>query len=164
MRGRRISPSVASINAAASSISRSTRARTELDVGVEAGLGTDVGQPFVAPGVSLQQEMALFVRAGVPVEEVWAIATRRAGRALGVPRLGSLEPGAPADLLIFREDPTRDLTALDTLEAVVADGRLFSQPSLAASQARWQEHFNGAVLDSLSVYLTRRLLAGLESR
>ena len=154
---------------------RLTRARDALEkklrivgqlyrAGARLRLGTDVGQPFVAPGISLQQEMALFVAAGVPVEEVWAMATRRAGRALGMPRLGSLEPGAPADLLIFRQDPTRDLAALDSLEAVVADGRLYTREALAAGQTRWQEHFDGAILDSLSVLLTRRLIAGLESR
>ena len=131
--------------------------------GARLHLGTDVGQPFVAPGISMHQEMALFAQAGIPLEEVWAIATRRAGRALGVPKLGSLEPGAPADLLIFREDPTRDLAALDTLEAVVAGGVLYTGESLASSQGAWQAHFEGAVLDSLSVILSRRVIAGLQA-
>jgi cytosine/adenosine deaminase-related metal-dependent hydrolase len=69
--------------------------------------------------------MMLLHASGLSLEEVWLAATRSAGEALGIPQLGVIEAGAPADLLIFREDPTRDLRALGTLEAVVVRGRLY---------------------------------------
>jgi len=34
---------------------------------------------------------------------------------------------APADLLVFRDDPTTDLSKPDSLEAVVANGRLYTE-------------------------------------
>ena len=60
--------------------------------------------------------MRLFHEAGIPVEAVRAYATRESARALGIAGLGELKEGAPADLVLFREDPTKDLAALDTIE------------------------------------------------
>jgi hypothetical protein len=42
--------------------------RKLFDAGARLFLGTDVAQPFVIPGASLQQEMALFVEAGIGIE------------------------------------------------------------------------------------------------
>ena len=64
------------------------------------------------------------MRAGVPLERTWQYATARAAATLPVPALGRLEPGAPADLAIFREDPTANVEALKTLEAVAIQGPL----------------------------------------
>jgi len=83
---------------------------------------------------------------------------------LGVPLLGSLVPGAPADLLVFREDPTRDLAALDSLVAVVAAGKLYLKPDLDAALARNREHFEGFLWDRLSVIASRAILARTVNR
>ena len=106
------------------------------EAGVELHLGTDSFMPYVAPGQAIAEEFAEFVAAGIPLEHVWAIATRGAGEALGVPKLGSVVSGAPADLLVFREDPTVDLAALATLELVIADGRVYSRADLDQALAR----------------------------
>src|SRR5215831_2912729 len=79
----------------------------------------------------------LFVRAGVPLERTWQYATARAAATLPVPALGRLEPGAPADLAIFREDPTANVEALKTLEAVAIQGRLYMRSDLDAALARY---------------------------
>jgi imidazolonepropionase-like amidohydrolase len=101
--------------------------------GVRIHVGTDPIQPFVVPGASVHEEMRLLVEAGLATEEALAAATWVAGESLGVPGLGRLEEGAPADLLILREDPTRELSALDTLEAVIADGRFYPRDVLQRS-------------------------------
>jgi imidazolonepropionase-like amidohydrolase len=41
-----------------------------------------------------------------------------------------IEAGAPADILVFRDDPDRDLNALSTLEAIVVNGRFYSRATL----------------------------------
>jgi hypothetical protein len=64
--------------------------------------------------------------------------------------------GAPADLLIFREDPTRDLAALSTLEAVVAQGRLYPKEMLDQALARWHAHFEGRFYDTVTMAIARR--------
>jgi len=96
--------------------------------------------------------------------EALAAATTVPGRFLGrekKPLLGSVAEGAPADLLVFRYDPTQDLKNLDTLEAVVADGRLYTREMLEAQQARYGEYARGWLFDRISVEATRRLLARL---
>jgi imidazolonepropionase-like amidohydrolase len=129
------------------------------DAGARLYLGTDAQQPFVVPGAGLQQEMKLFVEAGVPPEDVWQMGTSAAAAELGVPLLGTVVPGAPADLLVFREDPTRDLAALDSLVAVVAGGKLYRKSDLDAALARNREHFEGLLWDRLSVVASRMILA-----
>ena len=93
--------------------------------GVQILVGTDTPNPFVVPGASLHDELRLLVEAGLSLEEVWAAATTGAGNILGVDGLGRIENGAPADLLIFAEDPTQDLAALDSLKVVIAGGRIY---------------------------------------
>jgi imidazolonepropionase-like amidohydrolase len=118
-------------------------------------IGTDTSQPFVIPGVALQQEMRLFAEAGVPPETVWAIATRVAGETLRQPQLGRIEPGAPADLLLFRADPTADLAALGSLDAVIAAGKLFRCADIAAAVEVYRRHFKGGLVDRLSMLAAR---------
>jgi imidazolonepropionase-like amidohydrolase len=128
------------------------------DAGVEIHVGTDAMNPFVVPGASLHEEMWELVDAGLTPEEVWTAATRTAGKALGLPRLGTIGPGAPADLLVFREDPSRDLNALQTLEAVIAAGRLYSRETLQEGVARWKAHFDDPVYDALTMRLASWLI------
>jgi cytosine/adenosine deaminase-related metal-dependent hydrolase len=125
--------------------------------GVRIHAGTDVGNPFLVPGASLQEELRHLVDAGLSPEEAWLTATRWPGEFLGEPGLGVVEPGAPADLLLFREDPTRDLDALATLEAVVADGRLYRREELDAALERARSHYRGWLYDRVSMAIgTRR--------
>ncbi len=127
--------------------------------GVGLHLGTDSPQPFVVPGAALWTEMGLFAQAGIPLEEIWADATSRAGASLGVPGLGTLGAGAPADLLLFREDPTRDLAALDSLAAVVVRGRLYTRDQLDTARGRWRAHYAGFLVDRLSLAVARRVIS-----
>jgi hypothetical protein len=74
------------------------------------------------------------------------------------PMLGTIQLGAPADLLVFREDPTRDLNALQTLEAVIAGGRLYPRETLEVAVGRWQQHFADPVYDKISMWLAGWLI------
>jgi hypothetical protein len=112
--------------------------------GVPVLAGTDAMNPFVVPGASLHEELRLLADAGLGAEGALEAATRGAAAALGRPDLGRLAPGAAADALLFREDPTRDLAALDSLEAVVAGGHLLSRGELLAAAARQRAHFERA--------------------
>jgi len=117
--------------------------------GVRIHAGTDTLMPFVAPGSSLHGELAELEHAGLAQEAVWRLATREAGESLGLPRLGTLAPGAPADLLFLRSDPSRELAALRDIEAVLADGRLYRRADLDAGLARFDAHFFGAVYQAV---------------
>jgi cytosine/adenosine deaminase-related metal-dependent hydrolase len=115
--------------------------------------------PFVVPGVSLHRELVRFSECGFTAEEAWQAATSGNARALRAPQLGRLEAGAPADLLVFAEDPTRELAALATLEAVVADGRLYPREELARERARYEAYFASWLYDR-GMPLAFRLFAG----
>ena len=116
-------------------------AKMLFDAGAKLFLGTDVAQPFVLPGLSLQEEMRLFAEAGIGVEQVWKLATRDAGERLGVDGLGRIEPGAPADILLFRRDPTATLDNLASLEAVITAGRLYRMTDLKRALQRSRRLF-----------------------
>ncbi len=116
--------------------------------GVRIHLASDVLNPFIVPGASLHQELQLFVDAGLTPEEAWVTGTRWPGEFLGLPKLGTLQAGAPADFLLLREDPTQNVTALSTLEAVVTQGRLYPKPVLDEAYAQYEERFNGWLYDS----------------
>jgi imidazolonepropionase-like amidohydrolase len=131
------------------------------DAGVRVLPGTDPFNPFVVPGASLHEELRLLVESGLSVQEAGDAATWQAGEALGVPGLGRIEPGAPADLLIFREDPTRDLRALDTLEAVIANGRLYTKAELDEALARQRAFFESIWFYRPSVWLAEIAARGL---
>lgn len=127
------------------------------DAGVVLHVGTDVLNPFVIPGAAMHRELENLTESGFTIEEAWAAATRGNGAALPLAGLGVIEAGAPADLLVFRADPTRDLAALSTLEAVVAGGRFYSKQTLDDAVARQRRKFEGWLYDRLSMLVFRAL-------
>jgi imidazolonepropionase-like amidohydrolase len=121
--------------------------------------GTDVLNPFVVPGAGLHRELRLLVEAGLTPEQALALSTSASADALPLEGLGGLRAGAPADLLIFREDPTQSLDALESLEAVVADGRLYPREVLDGQLAAYRQKFNSPIYDAITMAVVRRVLA-----
>jgi cytosine/adenosine deaminase-related metal-dependent hydrolase len=134
------------------------------EAGVTIHVGTDVLNPFVVPGASMDDELRNFTQCGFTPEQAWAAATRQNGAFLPLPRLGVIEPGAPADLLIFRRDPTQDLAALSTLGAVVADGRFYATEMLANAIARHHDKFAGWLYDHITMRMVRALARPMTDR
>jgi hypothetical protein len=126
--------------------------------GVRVHAGSGVPSPLVVPGSSMHEELRHLVAAGLSVEEGWAAATRIAGESLGVPGLGTVRAGAPADFLVFRDDPSVDLRALATLQAVVAQGRLYPRADLDAAIAARRAWHAGVLYDTVVTALARPLL------
>ena len=128
--------------------------------GVAIHAGTDTQIAFIVPGAALHREIRILSDvAGLGPEAAMAAATTVPGRALRLERVGRLEPGAPADLVLFRRDPTRDLAALDGIVAVVADGRLYRRAELDAQMERYRRYYASPVFDRVSKVLVRRVLA-----
>lgn len=113
--------------------------------GVVVHAGTDAGNPFVVPGVSLQQELRLLVQSGLTPEQSLAAATTIPGESLRAPLLGRLEVGAPADMLVLGQDPTASLDALASLRQVVADGRIYRHADLQREVERYRGHYHNVV-------------------
>jgi imidazolonepropionase-like amidohydrolase len=95
--------------------------------------GTDTpGVPYVFPGFSLHDELAMLVADGgfTPLEAL-LVATRDPARFLGREKdLGTVEPGKLADLVLLDADPLADIHNTTKIAAVVANGRLLPRQEL----------------------------------
>jgi imidazolonepropionase-like amidohydrolase len=99
--------------------------------GVPMMAGTDVGNPFVYPGFSLHDELALFVRAGLSPGEAIKTATYNPAKFLGMlDRLGAVEKGKLADLVLLDANPLEDIRNTQKIEAVVVNGRFLDRKEL----------------------------------
>jgi cytosine/adenosine deaminase-related metal-dependent hydrolase len=127
--------------------------------GVRLHTGTDSLVAFVVPGASLHRELRLWVEAGFTPEQALRASARDSAAALGVPGLGELRPGAPAELLILRADPTRSLDALSEIAGVVRDGRLYPREQLDAQLARYRARYDSALYHGVVTPIVRRALA-----
>jgi imidazolonepropionase-like amidohydrolase len=95
-------------------------------------VGTDTPNPFLVPGVSLHEELALFVEAGLAPIDVLRIATRHAARFLGLSsRVGTIEAGKRADLLLLDADPLADITNTTRIAGVFVEGKWYSATDLS---------------------------------
>ena len=96
-----------------------------LAAGVKIAAGTDAGTPFNLPG-ELARELERMVDLGMSPTKALLAATRDAADNIGLlSTLGTLEQGKVADVVIVDGDPTRDITALRRVAAVLYGGRVF---------------------------------------
>jgi len=113
------------------------------DAGVPIHTGTDSNAPNLVPGASLHRELRLLVEAGLTIEQALEASTATSARFLDIPEAGRLRVGAPADLLIFKQNPATNLDGLDTLIAVAPGGRLYRMDELSNRLGRYREHYDG---------------------
>lgn len=93
--------------------------------------GTDVTNPFVIPGFSLHDELALLVEAGLTPAEALRAATINPAKFFDkTDSLGAIEKGKLADLVLLEENPLRDISNTKKIVAVIADGRYFSKEAI----------------------------------
>ena len=83
--------------------------------------GTDAGY-LVPAGVSLHDELAELLDAGLTTYEALSAATRSAGEYLNDPTLGVIAPGARADLVLVAENPLLNLATLRNPAGVMLRG------------------------------------------
>jgi len=85
-------------------------------------------------GFGLPRELQAMVLAGIPNALALRAATVNAARALGVAaRLGTVEPGKYADLVVFRGNPLERITDTRHPVTVVKAGRVYDPAALLAS-------------------------------
>ena len=93
--------------------------------GVKIAMGTDAG---VLPHGTNLRELGLMVDAGMTPMEAIVATTRTAAECLGwQDRIGTVEAGKLADLVITKSDPLRDIRSLentDNILLMVKDGRI----------------------------------------
>jgi imidazolonepropionase-like amidohydrolase len=93
------------------------RIRAAWEAGVPVYTGTDAGGSL--PHGLIRDEIRALAGAGIPLAEVIAQASWRGRDWLGLPGLAE---GAPADLVVYPNDPRHDLSALYEPTRVVLRG------------------------------------------
>ena len=113
--------------------------------GVRFLAGTDtVAGIYIFPGFSLHDELALFVKAGFTPQEALRTATLGPAEYLSLSdRLGRVEKGQLADLVLLDANPIDDITNTRKIRAVVAGGRYFSREDLDSLLRGVQERASG---------------------
>ena len=95
-----------------------------------AGTDTPPGV-YIFPGFSLHEELQRFVAAGLTPMEALQTATLNPAKFLGLEdRLGTIEIGKLADLLMLDANPLEDMRNTQKIEAVIVNGRYLSRGEL----------------------------------
>jgi imidazolonepropionase-like amidohydrolase len=92
--------------------------------GVRILAGSDTPNPYVFPGISLHEELALLVKAGLSATEALCAATIRPAEFLGrLDHSGSIAPGKDADLVLLDGNPLLDIANTRRISAVILKGK-----------------------------------------
>ena len=92
--------------------------------GVPVMTGTDVSNPWLVPGFTVHDELALFVESGLTPAEALRAATLAPARFLGkADTLGTVAKGKLADLVLLDANPLADIHNTLKIRAVVIGGR-----------------------------------------
>src|SRR5271166_3165611 len=96
--------------------------------GVKIAFGTDMGGiPWDEP---IAQEFSRMVEFGMPAMVAIKSATSRAAALLEMDgKIGVVAPGAFADVIAVGGDPVRDIKALENVQFVMKDGKVFKSES-----------------------------------
>jgi len=85
-------------------------------------------------GFSIHRELHAMVLAGIPEADALRAATLNGARALGLDhRLGTVEPGKWADLVILSANPLEDITNTRKVRWVIKAGERYDGPALLES-------------------------------
>lgn len=119
-------------------------------------IGSNPLAPFYVPGFSLHQEAGLFRQIlDFNDEKIIALLTVKAAEHLGEEKLGKINVGSPADLLLWKNLP--DFSSPTMMEeigmssrssipdAVIKDGCFFPRASFENRLTAWREQFDQRV-------------------
>jgi len=109
-------------------IGRETRnsqvsARQFIDGGAYIGVGTDAASPLNMHTEAMWRELSALVESGMTPLEAISAATRTNAAILGMSdKIGTIETGKLADIIIVDGNPLRNVEVLDYVDIVVKDG------------------------------------------
>jgi len=96
------------------------------EAGITLVAGTDA-----MPGFAYQRELELYVKAGIPANEVLKIATWNGAKVTGKEnQLGSIKEGKIADMILINGDPVSNISDIRKVDVVIKEGRLYDPKKL----------------------------------
>lgn len=111
----------------------SANLKTLINAGIPISTGTDAGNPLTLHGPAIYAEMDAMQAAGMTPMQVIVASTATAGRAMGLAqRVGTIEKGKDADLVIVGGDPSLDVANFRKIRYVVRSGVVRSIADLHA--------------------------------
>jgi len=101
------------------------------EAGVPLMVGTDLSVPGIIPGFSVHEEMATWQEAGIPPADILRSATIVPVQFMGLQdRLGSIEEGKTASMILIRGNPLEDIGNAEKIESVFLRGEFFDRQKL----------------------------------
>lgn len=133
------------------------------EAGVMIVTGSDAPLPGLHPGKSVHGEMRELVKAGFSYFETLSAATRTAGELVARfvdpgARIGRVEPGYEADLVLLQDNPLEDIRHAAEISGVMSDGRWHPRSELERLRRERSERY--AVLSSVSETLRAAVAEG----
>jgi len=102
------------------------------EAGVAILAGTDTGDPYTIPGVTLYDELALLVKAGLTPMEALRSATAVPAKFIGWgDSAGMLRPKFDADFVLLDADPLLDIRNVSKVAGVGVRGRYLTRVAIA---------------------------------
>lgn len=101
--------------------------------GVPLMAGSDSPEWFLVQGFSIHDELNAFVEAGLSPYAALEAATKNPAVYLGIyNRVGSIEAGKEADLLLLDKNPLQDISNTRTISGVMVNGAWYDQKAINA--------------------------------
>jgi imidazolonepropionase-like amidohydrolase len=93
--------------------------------------GSDAGNMLVIHGPTVQHELELWVRAGIPPAVALQAATYNAAKVLRADnRIGSIQKGYDATLVLLDGDPLQDISNTERISLVIFRGERVDRSEL----------------------------------
>ncbi len=99
-------------------------AATWTSLGGEFLYGAEIAHPDIPWGIDAQELIYLKQMGRISLIDTLQAATSKAGSHLNIPLLGTLQPGAPADMIAVKGDPTNSLKVLEYPDLVISGGEI----------------------------------------
>jgi imidazolonepropionase-like amidohydrolase len=95
------------------------------EAGAKIVIGSHTRSPFADSGYAYLRKMELLVDAGMTPLEVITAATKNGAEFFGIEdRLGTIEVGKKADLVLIEGEPDEDIGNMRNVRSVILNGRL----------------------------------------
>ncbi len=116
------------------------------DQGVGIMAGTDTGATMTYPGAALHQELKLFVTRCrfTPMDAILSATIMPAKFFKMEDRLGTIQAGKFADMVLLNADPLKDISNIDRIEGVMLRGKWLDRAALDKSLANVEKRINEA--------------------